>query len=441
MLRGVDERGREVALKLGVRASEREALLSAQGLSGVVELLDEGEHEGKRLLVLPWYEQDLRSWLQTDPGLVERLQVLRKVAVALEALHTRQLHGDLKPSNILLRPVPGAWELVLADLGGQRTEEGARFTRSYAPPEQQLPLIGAPGPSWDLHALGATAYELLTGRLPDALLQREALFTTEALRLRQRALEGGCEALPLEDCFELERAAALLPGDRARLRAGLEDLGAEPDQIAALQAWIQRALEPDPRRREATLADLLGLLGPPEVARPPRRWKMLPLGAGLVLLLTAVVVSAAGQEAPTDPGPPVEEAPTEALASAEEPALEEGPVPEEAEPPRPVREGGERAPAQQPPRASVPPSGPVAEEEPAAEGPEWVELRFLHASSAVFEVWLDGEEVGRQARVVTGRHQLELRASGRRACKQEIEVGAPASLRCLDDGSLDWLVE
>ena len=76
------------------------------------------------------------------------------------------MHGDLKPSNLLLR-APG--DVVLADFGAAELTGGARAstgrrggTPLYFAPEQ---FHGAPSsPAADLYAVGAILWEAATGR-------------------------------------------------------------------------------------------------------------------------------------------------------------------------------------------------------------------------------------------------------------------------------------
>lgn len=82
------------------------------------------------------------------------------------------LHRDIKPSNIL---ISSTGELKLADFGlvkeqgshSSLTETGDLFgTPSYMPPEQVHGKDACVDVRMDLYALGATLYEMLTGRPP-----------------------------------------------------------------------------------------------------------------------------------------------------------------------------------------------------------------------------------------------------------------------------------
>ena len=97
---------------------------------------------------------------------------LAQVCDALEYLHSQQppvIHRDIKPANI---KVTSAGKAVLVDFGiaklfdpNLRTSVGARaYTSGYSPPEQYG--RGVTDAQSDVYALGATAYHLLTGKLP-----------------------------------------------------------------------------------------------------------------------------------------------------------------------------------------------------------------------------------------------------------------------------------
>ncbi|OKH31522.1 serine/threonine protein kinase [Nostoc calcicola FACHB-389] len=120
----------------------------------------------------------------------------------LQELHKRQIiHRDIKPSNLMLDtssptvPLVGGEtkndRLVLIDFGGAKqvsaSKVGSRssstrlFSSGYSPPEQVTG--GIVGPGADFYALGRTTIELLTGKYPLDLEDRQ----TGELRWRTEA--------------------------------------------------------------------------------------------------------------------------------------------------------------------------------------------------------------------------------------------------------------
>jgi serine/threonine protein kinase/DNA-binding winged helix-turn-helix (wHTH) protein len=115
----------------------------------------------------------------------DRLEVVAKIADALSAVHSvGVLHKDLKPSNILVKPLPGnAIDIVLADFGSGGVLDFNRlealgitrlgFTKTIATPEMTsgTPLYLAPeilaGQPFtvksDIYALGIILYQFLAG--------------------------------------------------------------------------------------------------------------------------------------------------------------------------------------------------------------------------------------------------------------------------------------
>ena len=121
-----------------------------------------------------------------------------RFALGLEALHELGIvHGDLKPSNLLVVPGPAPDGLPagvrLVDFGLARLEResgvGKRGAPGFAAPEvvQDRP----PDAQADLYGLGATLFVLATGRRPF-----EASSVTGVLRLQQA---GPPASSPLED--------------------------------------------------------------------------------------------------------------------------------------------------------------------------------------------------------------------------------------------------
>lgn len=103
----------------------------------------------------------------------EAMKVLDQVLDALQAVHAESIyHLDLKPANIMLDKEGSVWLIdfgaskQMATSGNYSTTTAMCYTMGYAPMEQmdhQMDQVGA----WtDLYALGATLYNLLTGKTP-----------------------------------------------------------------------------------------------------------------------------------------------------------------------------------------------------------------------------------------------------------------------------------
>ena len=135
--------------------------------------------------------------------------LLRRLLPALTELHSRGIvHRDIKPGNIMLN---SAGEPVLIDFGAARPTQGTHTatiigTMGYAPPEQMSQESEnentEPRPHWDIYALGATCYRLITGKNPGYVPVK---LTTDAQL---------CRTYGAELLSSIDKARELNPADR-----------------------------------------------------------------------------------------------------------------------------------------------------------------------------------------------------------------------------------
>ena len=93
----------------------------------------------------------------------------RQLAATLHFLHTEgMLHLDVKPSNIIMGPVPRLIDLSVARrVGRAHLIDGFIGTDAYMAPEQADPALWhTVGPKADTWGLGATFYYAISKRLP-----------------------------------------------------------------------------------------------------------------------------------------------------------------------------------------------------------------------------------------------------------------------------------
>lgn len=135
----------------------------------VVDVHAWGEHEGRCYIALEYLPESAASLLARHPhGLPagQALRIIDAAARGLEAAHQAGLvHGDIKPSNILLSEDLN--EVKLCDFGLAQTDATAPAqggSPAYLAPEC---LHGQPvSVASDLYALAATLHALLTGHPP-----------------------------------------------------------------------------------------------------------------------------------------------------------------------------------------------------------------------------------------------------------------------------------
>ena len=218
-------------------AQREAAMLSTFDHPNIIRLFGYGERDDCRYLVLPLFESGslrtlIRRYNDNFDGSNKKmpfsvcLDLIFPILDALSCVHDHGLvHGDLKPSNILidLRGVP-----CLADLGNAGTagSVGSAGSALYMSPEQAagLPL----GSGSDVYSIGVVLFEMAAGRLPVREGSREEIiqckrtapktFFTETPRRASSLISE-----PLE--YIIRRATAAQSGDRyADCRALARDL-------------------------------------------------------------------------------------------------------------------------------------------------------------------------------------------------------------------------
>jgi hypothetical protein len=134
----------------------------------IVQLLDVGWDAKPPYYVMEYLENgSLAKRLEAGPlEVAEAVVLFREITEGVVSAHNRGvLHCDLKPANVLLGP---DLKPRLADFGQARMagEHIASLgTLFYMAPEQTAPG-SAPDARWDVYALGALLYCLLTGEPP-----------------------------------------------------------------------------------------------------------------------------------------------------------------------------------------------------------------------------------------------------------------------------------
>ena len=219
-------------------------------------------------------------------GLRERLDLFIRVCHAIQHAHQKGIiHGDIKPSNIMIAqqdgsPVPKVIDFGIAKATEARLTDRMLFTSyvqligtpAYMSPEQaDINGLDIDTRS-DIYSLGVLLYELLTGNTP-----------FEATELLASGLDEMRRILREKEPARPSSRIAALPAAELAKTAGARQV--EPHRLAALVRgdldWIvTKALEKDRRRRYETANGLAQdlyrhLHNEPVMARPPSRFYRL----------------------------------------------------------------------------------------------------------------------------------------------------------------------
>jgi len=256
-------------------ALARKFLGEAQALAtlthpNIVRLLKYGSWNECPYLVMEFVEngQSLKQMVTDlvvrgeELGLAVSARILGQILDALAAAHAKGIvHRDIKPDNVMLQEVGSDKHFVrVLDFGLAKyvcecaDTSMMSGTPMYMAPEQ-LGRKGL-GPWTDLYAVGAVAFELMTGRKPfEGRTAQEVLGKKlDPTYDPASRLEPGC---PEFIAAFFRRALARDPGERFRTAAEFR---------AALDGMMARMMR-NGGRDPSSSTDLSGLVDPAEVAR------------------------------------------------------------------------------------------------------------------------------------------------------------------------------
>ncbi len=230
--------------------------------ANIVSVYGAATHDGRTGI---WTElvtgQSLASVLAAQGPLpVEEVRSIGKdLCHALAVVHRHGLvHGDIKPENVM-RDHGG--RIVLMDFGATREFVNAPDATVLGTPNYLAPevLAGAmPTPASDMYALGVLLFRLATGSYPNAAHDVEKSSPPQSFGARKKIRE----------------LASKMSADFSRV--------------------IDRALDPDPRRRPASALAFAAALAP--AIRPANRVRNLSALALAATLLVALVFGVSRQQ-------------------------------------------------------------------------------------------------------------------------------------------------
>ncbi|MBI2901419.1 MAG: serine/threonine protein kinase [Planctomycetes bacterium] len=221
----------------------REARLSATLTHpGIVQVHDAGRDGDRPFLVMEYVEgRSLRDEIGAGMEPARCVPIATQVARALHFAHEHGIvHRDVKPNNILIDREGRA---RLLDFGLARSIRDERLsvtgdvigTPSYMAPEQALGAPDKVDRRADVYALGATLYDMLTGRAP---LKGDTVYDL------------------------IRRIPTEIPAPPSSVRPGIPP---------ALDALCMRALAKKPEDRFPTAASFADAIERVLAAPPPRR--------------------------------------------------------------------------------------------------------------------------------------------------------------------------
>lgn len=203
----------------------------------IVSLIDNGSVGGAFYFIMPYCEGDCVARLMKRRGgkltLREAGPLMLQALDGLAYLHANDtVHRDLKPENVLLTGSEGQWTARISDLGlaknFQRTGlSGPTITGQTAGtplfmPREQVTNFKRVEPVTDVWSMGATFYNMLTGKFPRDFPRGrdpiEILLHDSAVPIRRRD-----PRIPTKVAEVIDRALADKTSDRYPTAAEFKD--------------------------------------------------------------------------------------------------------------------------------------------------------------------------------------------------------------------------
>ena len=222
----------------------------------ILPLHDSGEADGFLFYVMPYVQGEaLRDRLNREKQLPvpDAVRLVTEVASALDYAHRHNvIHRDIKPENILLHDGSAlvadfGIALAASKAGGTRmTETGMSLgTPHYMSPEQAMGEREITARS-DVYALGAVAYELLTGEPPFTGSTAQAI-VARVLTEHPRQMTAQRHTIPPHVEAAVLTALEKLPADRFATAAEFAAALAQPGFTPRTTVTSRPAVQPSSR--------------------------------------------------------------------------------------------------------------------------------------------------------------------------------------------------